>query len=128
MAEVVAVLRDDERVNLIVSQAYAEIARNPKWSFAQATRDVDTVIDGAIKAEMLSGKSPYSAGEFKALASSGFSTIRRRVQRAALVKINRVLFGVLLGRLDPVRRTKVHGTLRKLYNVVTFYRWRRQSS
>lgn len=128
MAEVAAVLRDPVRLNQIVIQAYDEIACNPRWSFARATHDVDTRIEDTIKAEMLSQEVPYSDCEFSELTAYSLSTIRRRVMRATVMKINKFLFGVLLGQLDPVRRTKVHGTLRKVYNVVTLYRWRRQNS
>jgi len=127
MAEVAAVLRDEARINLIASQAYDEIACNPKWSFAQATRYVDSVLEASFRREMASRKKPYSSSEFKALTAFDFGTLRRRAVRATLVKINRFLFGILLGSLDPVKRTRVHGTLRKIYNVVTFYRWRRQN-
>ena len=45
LAEVVDVLRDASRLDQIVTQAYEEVAKNPKWSFAQSVADVDTVID-----------------------------------------------------------------------------------
>jgi len=128
LAEVAAILRDPPRLNQIVTQAYNEIARNPRWSFAQATYDVDMVIEETITPEMLSRAAPYSDSQFRALAATKFSTLRRRAQRTMRMNINRFLFGVLLGRLDSVARTKVHGTLRKIYNVVTLYRWRRQNS
>jgi hypothetical protein len=124
MAEVVAVLRDPERIERIVEQAYHEVARNPIWSFAQAVYDVDLTIDEAIKPEMLSCKAPYTAAEF-GRASVTMMTIQRRARRTVYATALRFLFRGIFGRLDPVQRTHLHGRLRKVYNVLTLYRWRR---
>lgn len=124
--EVVAVLRDPARVNEIVECAYTEIARNPTWSFAQSVYDVDFVFDETIKPDMFSARAPYTEREFSAFRRS-FGTLRRRLQRDAITLLARFIFRGLLGRLDPVQRQRVHGHLRRIYNIVTLYRWRRKA-
>ena len=123
--EVVAVLRDPVKIDEIVTRAYDEIANNARWSFQEATRNVDDVLEGAFRHEMKSDTAVYTVTEFRSLSSGNFSTLWRRAQRRILDGIYKALFGVLLGRLDPVRRTKVHGSLSRGFKTLTFYRWRR---
>lgn len=124
LAEVVAVLRDASRLDQIVMQAYDEIAKNPKWSFAQSVADVDAVIDGVFVETMASRKKPYSSEEFLRHRLT-FQTVRRRAQRVIIGGAVWVIFRGILGRLDPVRRQWVHGWLRKIFDIVTFREWRR---
>jgi hypothetical protein len=123
--EVVRVLRHPARIEQIVSCAYEEIARNPRWSFEQATKDVEAVLDESFRPEMRSMAAAYSDEELQSLTAASLSTLRRRAQRHILSGLHSFLFGFLLSGLDPVTRTKVHGTLRKVYNALTLYRWRR---
>lgn len=127
-AEVVAVLRDPGRLEEITARAYEEIACNPRWSFACAVGEVDEAIEAAVKQESLSSQRPYSESDFDVLTEADFATKCRRVRRSFMIVAHRFWFGVLLGWFDPVTRVKVHNSARHIYNVVTFYRWRRQSS
>jgi hypothetical protein len=124
--EVARILRDPTRIEEIVTCAYNEIARNPRWSFQQATKDVDDVLDGAFRPEMRSNGAAYSDREYRSQTADGISTLRRRAQRRILTGAYKFLFGFVLSGLDPVTRTRVQGTLRKVYNAITFYRLRRR--
>lgn len=123
-ADVVAVLRDPAKADEIVNRAYHEIACNPRWSFQEATTKVDEVLDGAFRREMKSAQPAYSEAEFLSLTAPSFSTRHRRVRRRIYVGTYKFVFGALLGWLDPVTRTNVHGALKKLFKVATFYRSR----
>ena len=110
-AEVAAVLRDPAKIDEIVTCAYNEIACNPRWSFQEATKNVDEVLEGAFRPEMVSGAAIYSRARIQVVdGRRSLSTIRRRAQRQVLFSIYKFLFGVLLRGLDPVtgeQRSKV---------------------
>lgn len=125
--EVVRILRDPARIDEIVTCAYNEIACNPRWSFQEATRNVDAVLEGAFQPAMKSTAESYTESDFQSLSAADLSTLRRRAQRRIVTAIYKFLFGFLLSGLDPVTRTRVHGTLRKVYNALSFYRWRRSA-
>ena len=116
--EVARILRDPARIEEIVTCAYDEIARNPRWSFQEATKSVDNVLESTFKPEMHSKVAAYTDSEFQSRTADSISTRRRRVQRQVLIGAYRFLFGFVLSGLDPVTRTRV-------YNIVTFYRLRR---
>lgn len=124
--EVVRILRDPARIEEIVNCAYDEIACNPRWSFQQATKNVDDVLESAFRLEMRGSAAPYSDSEFRSRTADNISTLRRRAQRRILTGGYKFLFGYVLSGFDPVTRTKVQGTLRKVYNTLTFYRLRRR--
>lgn len=121
--DVVAALRDPERMEEITSRAYDEIANNPAYSFEQAVRDVDAVIDRTITGIHLSQKPAYSVSEFDRVKTTA-TTRWRQFRRAVITALNMFVMKGVLGRLDPVRRTRAQATLRRIYNAVTLYRWR----
>ncbi len=123
MTEVVAVLRDAARIEQIVAQAYHEIAANPDFSFQNFVQNVDAVIDRVVTPQQLAGQSPYSKEEFEKVKTT-ITTRWRRFRRSVLTKSAFFVMRVLLGRLDPVRRTRAQARLRKVYNIVTLYHWR----
>lgn len=67
MAEVVEVLRDQERAQAIVDRAFQEVALNPENSFAAMVRQVDDTINRAFRDEMAARKAPYRKGDIAAL-------------------------------------------------------------
>jgi hypothetical protein len=60
MAEVVEVLRDQERAQAIVDAAFSEVALNPDNSFAAMVRQVDRVINRVFREGMAAKKLHYS--------------------------------------------------------------------
>lgn len=122
--EVARILRDPARIEEIVSCAYQEIACNQRWSFEQATREVDEVLAGAFQPAMRGARPAYTDGEFSAVSGDSLSTVRRRMQRRILLEIYKFIFGVVLSGLDPMARTRVHGMLGKAFHKATFYRRR----
>lgn len=67
MAEVVGVLRDDERAQAIVDTAFREVALNPDNNFSAMVQQVDDAVGRAFRVEMAASKPPYSPMAFEAL-------------------------------------------------------------
>ena len=65
MAEVVAVLRDQERAMRIIDAAYREVALNPDNSFAAMVEQVDYAINRTFRTDMFKTSSAYSERAFE---------------------------------------------------------------
>ncbi|MBR0801173.1 hypothetical protein JQ615_38055 [Bradyrhizobium jicamae] len=116
MAEVVEVLRDQERAQAIVDRAFQEVALSPENSFAAMVRQVDDAINRMFRHEMAAKKAPYSKGDIVALAK--WDRRRRVIRRFGDVFWKSLLY---------VRRPR--GLVRKLYAItrrrikLTTVRW-----
>lgn len=64
MSEVVAVLRDHKKMATIISQAYAEIACDPKYSFKKFVSMVDQTLTECVNADMLANVDCYDRRSF----------------------------------------------------------------
>ena len=78
MAEVVEVLRNQERAQAIVDTAFSEVALNPDNSFAAMVRQVDSVINRVFCEEMTAKMLPYD--------EAAFAAVVRRLRRHELVR------------------------------------------
>lgn len=120
-AEVVAVLRDAERVAEISRRAYDEIALNPLYSFGHAVRGADQAMEAALRPEMLSRAAPYRAAEFERLAAPDLTTRLRRLHRRVMQFLRVLIFSKLLKSASPVRRDRIERRLRRIRGVLTLH-------
>jgi hypothetical protein len=67
MADVVAIVRDPARATPIISRAYDEVARNPRYSFAAMVRQFDDVIDRTFEPSMRRTAGRYASIVFRAI-------------------------------------------------------------
>jgi hypothetical protein len=125
MAEIVAALRDGERLDAIAEAAYRDIALDPANSFASFVGLCDGEIEARFDPAMAASGHPYGAAEFGRLASWNATAIRRRLYRRYSMLLNFLLLKVLLGWAGPERRGRLVKQLRMVYNLVTFYSWRK---
>ena len=121
MAEVVAVLRDPARLTDITERAYQEIALDPRYSFAAAVEATDKAMEAALRPEMLSGRAPYRAAEFRRAAAPDLKTRRRRITRRVLLLINRLILAKLLRKASPARRARIEWRLRHIGEALTLW-------
>jgi hypothetical protein len=105
MDEVVAILKNDERLQTIADCAFAEIAQNPKYSYESFIADFDRVVAEEIKAvERPHGRGPYTKALYYAHLAVSLSYVVHR--------ISSVVFQWLI-LATPLRRT-VFDVWRKL--------------
>lgn len=109
MDEVVSVLRDPERANAIIDQAYREVALAPENNFAALARQMDDVIDDVFRPSMAASGRPYWGLAFEWRFVSAAAEVRHAAQAVApaLVLCSRVV-------PRPVRR-RVKALLRPLW-------------
>ena len=120
-AEIVAVLRDAERLTEITQRAYDEIALDPRYSFAHAVREADNAMEAALRPDMLSTAAPYRPAEFGRAAAPDLKTRRRRLHRRVVMFVHRLIFSKLLKWASPVRRDRLERRLRRLRGVLTLH-------
>jgi len=115
MAEIVAVLRDPDRLTAITECAYREIALDPRYSFATAVKAADAAMEVALRPAMLSSVPPYGEAEFARIAAPDFKIRRRRAHRRLMQFLFRLIFSTLLRRASPAQRARVEWRLRRIY-------------
>jgi hypothetical protein len=118
MAEVVAVLRDANRMEEIAQRAHREIALNPKYSFAHSISEADAAIEMVMTAEMLSKKPAYERAEYRKAIAVNFRIRANRMKRRAELATRDVIYGsifrVLLRSANPAQRDRIHERLRPI--------------
>ncbi|MBL8673216.1 MAG: glycosyltransferase family 1 protein, partial [Alphaproteobacteria bacterium] len=85
MAEVVALLRDRDRAQKIIDQAYREVACAEQWQSAALTRHFDAVLDGLPALSDWPSRAPLGDQAVKALRRENRRLLRRHLllRRAA---------------------------------------------
>ena len=122
MADVVAMLRDADRLREMAEVTFEEIALAPENSYQHFVRETDDAMAAAFHLEMRSPLPAYLPGEVEKIAVRNWGTLRRRAHRRANTLIYRALFKGLLGFMKPETRNYVHAHLRKFYRTITFRR------
>jgi hypothetical protein len=111
--EIVAIVRDPVRISDITERAYQEIARNPRYSYANAIVTVDHAIDAAFRAEMMSRKQAYSDVGFRLAYLAGVRAWSRRLSRMAIERVRWPLLNIALGWMPEPSRERVRDRIRK---------------
>jgi hypothetical protein len=96
MAEVVAVLRDQERAQRIIDTAYREVALNPDNSFAAMVQQVDRAINRTFRADMAKTRPAYSERVFAGvLKRQRLALLKSRLIVQAKVAARRAIIGLI---------------------------------
>jgi len=107
MDEVVSVLRDPVRAEVIVDAVYKEVACNPGNQFAAHTAVFDDALEAGWTARNKVPAAGYTDASFAAAVKPDAATRRRRKVRNAITYAHYALFGILLRRLPEHRRDAV---------------------
>lgn len=113
MAEVVATLRDPNKMAAITEAAYQEVALNPVNHFSHFVREFDQALSVALPHHRQALNPPYDDDTFAAAITPDFATRRRLWQRRVLHATHRLVFGVLLANADEGTREFVRRHLRR---------------
>lgn len=116
MSEVVALLRDPDRLAEIAERAYREVALNPVNHISHFVREFDRALERSLSHSGFRAAKPYEAEEFKCAAAPDFATRRRLLQRRIIHAAYRLIFGRLLAKAPPGIREYTRRTLRHLVN------------
>lgn len=111
-AEIVAVLKDPQRAQDIIDNAYREIGGNPANTFGAFVRQFDEVLSDAFRPQMKAQLSPLPDAQFERLTSPTLTTRARWFRRRATEGSYRLLFARILGRARPETREAVHAWLK----------------
>ncbi|MBN8981877.1 MAG: hypothetical protein J0I29_11475 [Rhizobiales bacterium] len=111
-AEIVAVLKDPQRAQDIIDNAYREIAGNPANTFGAFVQQFDEVLSGAFQPQMKAQLAPLPDSEFEKLTNPTLTTRARWFRRRATEGGYRLLFARILGRARPETREAVHAWLK----------------
>lgn len=112
--EIIAILRDEERVNQIVNCAYQEVAMNPHNSFLALARIFDDAIIHCLGHDYISLTTGYSTEELLAIDRHHCQLrLRRNRFRMLLSWGYFFFFGKLLGLFSEAFRDKVQAFLGK---------------
>jgi len=112
--EIVAILRDEERVNQIVNCAYQEVAMNPHNSFLALTKIFDDAIIHCLGRDYIPVATGYSTEEFLAIERRHHRLrVGRNRFRMLLSWAYFFFFGKLLGPFSEEFRDKVQALLGK---------------
>lgn len=124
MDDVVAVLRDPDRLAAITDAAYNEVAKADANSFRAFVAKVDQAIEERFAPQMLSAGPRWTAASFSQAVGYDLKTLRRRVYRWAVHNAYNLVFRRALGWASPAQRDRIHRHLRQIYNFLTFYEQR----
>ncbi|MHB2168616.1 hypothetical protein [Alsobacter sp. R-9] len=113
-AEVVAAIKDVERAELIIRQAYEEVACNPANTFRAFVAEFDAVLSEEFQPAMAASRAPLDDRTFAAVSNPSWRTRRRLVTRRLIENAHRFLYRDLLGGASPETRERVQWWIRKL--------------
>ena len=111
-AEVVGILRDSARAQVIIDAAYREVACNPCNAFSAFVRKFDDAMTAAFRPEMAARLAPLGTDEFEALSRPAVVTRLRQIRRWAIESSYRILFRTLLRGSRPETREAVQAWLK----------------
>lgn len=113
MEEVVAILRDPERLQGIVDAAYYEVAQNPANQFAQLVSEFDHAMDSGVGQLGRPRADGYSPSEFGKAARPHWRTHWSKLKRSVFQQLHRFILGVLLAMASEETRDRIQWHLRK---------------
>lgn len=116
MAEVVAQLRDPQRLAAIADCAYREVALNPVNHISHFVREFDRALEKSLELSSHRASRPYQPHEFCRAAAPDFATRRRLLQRRMIHAAYRLIFGILLAKAPAGLREYARRKLRNLFN------------
>jgi hypothetical protein len=119
-AEVIAVLKDNTRAQLIIEAAYREVACNPSNMFQAFVDQFDQVLEMSFRADQKATGDALDHNEFAALSAPSWIARRRWITRRIIELCYRLLFSTLLGRASPETRETVQSWLRYLSRPLRF--------
>jgi hypothetical protein len=111
-AEIIAILKDPQRAQEIIDNAYREIACNEANTFGAFVREFDRAMSDAFQPAMKAGLAALDDTEFERLSSPRLATRLRWFRRRATEGTYRFLFARVLGRAGPETRERVHAWLK----------------
>lgn len=122
MADVVAVLRDDDRAGEIIERAYREVALNTGNSYAALAERFDVGIEQVFAPRSASELTPYGDAELGRAIRPSYRTRILRCKRLLHYWAWKLVFKFALGGFSGARRTHIQWRLRGL--MTKLLRWR----
>jgi len=107
IGEIVSVIRDTSRAQLIADCAFQEIACSPKFQFSAHAASVSEILQLEHERRVRVRAVPYEADEFARARQRSRSDVRRLIVRKAISYGHYIFFGRLLGFVPESYRDKV---------------------